>query len=262
MTGQDDCARWEPLLDAFADGELDAAHALACEEHVAACSPCSAKLHSVQAIRTSLGRPDLRHAAPVTLRSRIEAALAAEAAGPSVRSGQRRVPFDGILARLGRWTLAPSAGLLAASLVALVLVWHAPSEVEAELVASHVRSLQVSHLTDVTTSDQHTVKPWFNGKVDFAPPVIDLAERGFPLAGGRLDYVGGRPVAALVYRRKGHVINLFVWPGQGVESRAMHRDGYNLVSWRQAGLEFWAVSDLNATELQEFHEDFAEVAPK
>ena len=262
MTERDVCSQWEPLLDAFSDGELDAAHALACEQHVEACPACGQKLQAIHATRAALGTPGLRHAAPPSLRIQVETALAAERSGAS-REGRSYTPKWGSrFARLGRWSIAPSAGLLAASLVVMALTWHAGPGVEAELVESHIRSLQVSHLTDVATSDQHTVKPWFNGKVDFAPPIVDLSGGGFPLAGGRLDYVAGRPVAALVYRRNSHVINLFVWPASKAEIRSVIFDGYNVMGWRQGDLEFWAVSDLNLVELSQFRGEFQEAAGK
>src|SRR5204862_422806 len=123
-----------------------------------------------------------------------------------------------------------------------------------EVVADHVRSLQVDHLTDVASSDQHTVKPWFNGKLDFAPPVEDHADAGYPLVGGRVDYVGGHTVAALVYQRRQHPINVFVWPHPGgdAELRVAENRGYNAVSWRHSTMAFWVVSDLSAGELREF----------
>jgi anti-sigma factor RsiW len=125
--------------------------------------------------------------------------------------------------------------------------------VEQELVSAHVRSLMANHLTDVASSDQHTVKPWFNGKLDVAPPVVDLSAEGYPLVGGRLDYVERRPVVALVYRHNQHPINLFVWPMvAGGAPEVLTRQGYNLVRWSQGGLTFWAVSDLNTGDLSEF----------
>jgi anti-sigma factor RsiW len=132
--------------------------------------------------------------------------------------------------------------------------------IQNEIVASHVRSMLASHLTDVETSDQHTVKPWFNGRIDFSPPVVDLAPQGFPLVGGRVDYIGGRVVAALVYRRHGHIINLFVWPGSPASQRAATHEGYNLDEWSADGLSFWAISDVSAADLAAFRDNFSKQA--
>ena len=131
-----------------------------------------------------------------------------------------------------------------------------PETIGQEVVASHVRSLMAAHLTDVPSSDQHTVKPWFNGKLDFSPLVTDFADRGFVLEGGRLDYLGNRAVAALVYRRRQHVINLFIWPTSQPDSaiRISDRQGYHAFNWNKYHATYWSVSDLNPDELRQFAE--------
>jgi len=124
-----------------------------------------------------------------------------------------------------------------------------------DIASAHIRSLMPGHLTDVPSSEQHTVKPWFAGKLDFSPAVVDLSGEGFPLVGGRLDYAAGRPVAALVYRRQAHLINLFVWPSSStseVAATADVRQGYNLLHWARGQTNYWVISDLNAAELGQF----------
>jgi anti-sigma factor RsiW len=159
-------------------------------------------------------------------------------------------------------------GLAAAVILAAVLALNLAPRLQrpgadqflaTQLIASHVRSLMANHLTDVASSDQHTVKPWLDTKVDFAPPVVDLSNEGFPLVGGRLDYLDNRPVAALVYQRRKHFINLFVWPaaaGADGAIKAMSRQGYQLLHWADSDFNYWAVSDVNANDLQTFKQQF------
>lgn len=192
-----------------------------------------------------------RYAAPPALRERIVAAL--NQAEP-VKAAPPRRPFQTFWQQWGGMGAAFACGVVA-SLV-LGSFQAAPGEedrLSQEIVAGHVRSLMVDHLADVASTDQHTVKPWFSGKLDFSPPVHDLAMQGFPLLGGRLDYLDGRPVAALVYRRQQHTINLFVWPASGTRSvKLLSRQGFNMTDWSDSGMQFWAVSDLSAVELQTF----------
>ncbi|GJE46434.1 zf-HC2 domain-containing protein [Methylobacterium soli] len=265
------CGQEATSLNALLDGELDAANSLRCETHVAQCPACAAELERLRALRARLARDGIAWRAPAALRARILTTLAEEA-GRAARDGnatpaQTQAP-DRWAARLRaaatRWGGVPAGLALAASLALAVLVTR-PDEgpdLSSQLVSGHVRSLLASHLTDVPSSDQHTVKPWFSGRTDFSPPVVDLDARGFTLVGGRLDYIENRVVAALVYRRRKHVINLFLWPSDGRRPRASAREGYNILGWQQAGLSYWAVSDLNAVELKEFQDDFAEGAPR
>jgi anti-sigma factor RsiW len=264
-SGQHPCPDWELLLHGFVDGELDAANTLRCEQHLAGCPGCAAEVTNLLALRRRMAQENVRWPAPEALRQNILAAIALETSGaaPAQRAAGAWLPsLRRAFGFAGRWSFVPSLAVLAAGLVLILTPPQARSTLPDEIVASHVRSLLASHLTDVATSDQHTVKPWFGGKVDFSPPVVDLAARGFPLVGGRVDYVGGRVVAALVYRRNGHVINVFVWPAAAPSHASIEREGYNLINWAQAGLNFWVVSDLNTVELKEFQEDFSEETPR
>ncbi|MBA3897188.1 MAG: anti-sigma factor [Sphingomonadaceae bacterium] len=243
------------LLHGLIDGELDAINSVAIEDHVKICAGCAEALRRLVAMRAELSAAGVRHHAPEALRGRIEHTLAeagARAAPPMAR--QRGGTFN------GRWLTGGVFTGIAASLAFLIAMPQLTTTgVQDQLVASHVRSLLASHLTDVATSDRHVVKPWFNGRIDFAPPVVELADQGFPLAGGRLDYIEGRVVAALVYHRRLHTINLFVRPAGAFSSPvgvATRRDSYNLVRWTRDGLEFWAVSDIDRRELQQFRNLF------
>jgi anti-sigma factor RsiW len=250
------CPDKTALLHGLVDGELDAVNAAACEAHLKSCEGCNAEYRRLLALREALAAPGVAHDAPPRLRAGIEAMMEAES--PARPRGR---PARGI----APWAASGAAGLLAAGLaVVFVLPQVAEDGLERQLVASHVRSLLANHLTDVATSDQHVVRPWFNGKVDIAPPVPELAAQGFPLVGGRLDYIDGRVAPAIVYRRRLHTVNLFVWPAEGRvlnEARTARRDGYSLVEWTQGGLRYAAVSDIDPAELKQFKAAYIAHAP-
>jgi len=241
------CDEAEILLHALIDGELDAGHAREVEDHVAGCPRCAAALRDYREMSKAVAGADLRYKAPLELRRRIEASL------PQAKVPSRRAVLRG-------FAMGSAVSAIAATgLVAIVLRHDDESRITSEIVSAHLRSLQAGHLTDVLSTDQHTVKPWFNGRLDVAPPVIDLTAQGFTLIGGRLDYVDARPVGAIVYRRRLHTINLFVAQTASTETRAARTEtfqGFNIRSWSEGGLNYWAVSDIAADELAEFSEKF------
>ena len=241
------CENNERLLRGYFDGELDLVRSLEFEEHLKTCPDCARELRGQQALRDSLRAANLYERTPESLRTRIRAALPPEAR-PQPIPMPRRPVFE--------W-LAVAAAIVLAILLGAKMLPNIGGQkqdlVAEEIVASHIRSLQPGHLYDVESTDQHTVKPWFDGKLDFAPPVIDLANQGFPLVGGRLDYVDHRNVAALVYQRQKHFINVFVWPEGSKPAKmpeAQTIQGYNLIFWSHSGMYFCAASDLNAAELR------------
>jgi anti-sigma factor RsiW len=243
------CDEAEILLHALIDGELDASHAREVEAHIASCPACAAQLKAYREMSKAIAGTELRYTAPLSLRRRIDAALPkAQAPAPSRRAVLRGFAMGSAV-----------SAMAATGLVAIVLRNDDTQRIESEIVSAHLRSLQAGHLTDVISTDQHTVKPWFNGRLDVSPPVVDLTARGFTLIGGRLDYVDARAIGAIVYKRRAHVINLFVAQTASAERQPARMDtiqGFNIRRWSEAGLNYWAVSDLAADELAEFGDKF------
>ena len=245
------------LVQAELDGELGAAEAASLAAHRAECPICQAASVEFAQAR-ALIRDDLYQPVPEDMRQRVMAAIAAAQPARPAISAIAMPTAPGSWRRW--WSNGASFGLgaaCAAALAFLLIMPAMPPGLTEQIVAGHVRALQPGHLQDVASEDRHTVKPWFDGRIDFAPPVKDLAALRFPLTGGRLDYLNGRPVAALVYQRDKHVIDLFVWPAGGETSpQTAERQGYNIVHWSQNGMAFWAVSDLEAAQLKQFAEDW------
>jgi len=245
------CAESEILLHALIDGELDAGHARQIEAHVAKCERCAAQLISYRDMRQVLQGTNLRYAAPASLRRNIDRSF------PSQALTNRRTFLKG----LGVGGLASAAA--AAGVALLTLNQESDETLVTEAVSAHLRSLLAEHLVDVLSTDRHTVKPWFNGRLEVAPPVIDLTAQGFTLIGGRLDYINGKAVAAIVYRRRAHIINLFVAQSMGSALQTPRLEsvqGFNVRRWTNQGLNLLAVSDINSDELEEFGRKFEAAA--
>lgn len=256
-----DCNQARPLLDADSDGELELIRHLELADHLRGCADCRARAEAARARRATLRNALPRFTAPPQLAGKIRQALVAEGMPTAVTPAPRRFSFPG--------AFASTLGLAASIALALIggFTWgnaHARAGLLAtEAVNDHIRSLQADHLTDVASTDKHTVKPWFAGKLDFSPPVIDLANVGYPLAGGRLEQIDGRPAAALVFHHRLHAINLFIWPASnGVLGASQStRQGYNLESWSQGGFNYLAVSEITPSDLAEFTASFRRSVP-
>ena len=243
------CQEMNPLLHAYVDGELDLMRSLEVERHLKSCASCAAAKRSLQSLHSTLRHNDLSYSAPASLRRRILSEVGKSSSEARPRSS---TPW------IWQWLAIGAIGFAALTLMFRPAGISQGDQLAQEAVSGHVRSLMVGHLTDVASTDQHTVKPWFNGKIDFAPNVKDFATNGFPLIGGRLDYLDHQTVAALVYQRNSdrpmkHTINVFVWPAKNPEhEKTESLRGYNVISRDIGGLHYCIVSDLNAKELGDF----------
>jgi mycothiol system anti-sigma-R factor len=245
------CDEVNPRLDAYLDGELAEAERAPLREHLQNCPDCGPEMAALERLRDGIRRSAPVYRAPDALRSQIRFALRREAAASAPAS----------LPRAAGWLAYAASILLAVAIGSggtfVMLGERQPDTVATEILDSHLRSLLGTHLTDVASSDQHTVKPWFAGRTDLSPPAVDLAADGFPLVGGRLELIAGKPVPALVYKRREHVINLFVLPtSRSDRGETLTRHGYNLRHWDEGDLGFWAVTDASPTELAEFERQF------
>jgi len=243
-------------LPAYLDDELDIAESIRVQKHLTECADCRHAQDEQLVLRSALRDPDLYAHPSADFSQRIEAAVrgAAKEEGRSRRSAW----FESLRFGSFRWVPAMAAFAIVTTIGAFIVMNSLRSShqqlIASAVLAGHVRSLQANHLVDVPSSDRHTVKPWFQGRLDFSPPVPDLSEMGWPLIGGRLDYVDGRPVAALVYQRRMHNINVFLWPNQGLADDAIRQEdaqGYQILHWNGAEMTYWVVSDLNNAELLE-----------
>jgi anti-sigma factor RsiW len=248
------CREIRVLSHAYADRELDVVRAAEFEQHLSGCRSCSRELQEIRSLSSALKASTFYFRAPANLQNRIRQSTCARngVARLKARSIERQASWKQWM----RWFMPVAAS----AIVVLLAIFAAfnqgvDNRLTEEVVSSHIRSRMAEHLTDVASTEQHTVKPWFAARVDFAPPVTDLKEHGFPLQGGRLDYLQNRVVAAEVYKRNDHVINLFVWPASGNRNtikKLSVAKGYNVISWENSGMNYAAVSELNPVELREF----------
>jgi anti-sigma factor RsiW len=267
------CEEVIKLMDGYLDGELDPITSQTIEQHLRDCLKCDQAYKTHGSLIRAIGNATPYYKAPAELRERIQSSLRTGIGESPARNGAQNTRSRLSTNQPELQTIFSGApwnwlALAAAILLAAIIGWNllprlqrpgADQFLATQLIASHVRSLMASHLTDVASSDQHTVKPWLDAKLDFAPAVVDLSSEGFPLVGGRLDYLENRPVAALVYQRRKHFINLFVWPAEAGAARptmAMSHQGYQLLHWVDSDFNYWAVSDVNANDLQTFKQQF------
>ena len=272
------CEEAIEVMDGYLDGELDPITNQEIERHLRDCSKCAQAYESQSKLVRTVGIRVPYYKAPAELRESIQSSLRAKISErplESVSRDRRQIrPMAKSQPKViftPQWSwLALAAAIVG---VAIVTVQFAPrwqgsrgdQFLATELIAGHVRSLMATHLTDVASSDQHTVKPWLDAKLDFAPAVFDLTNDGFPLIGGRLDYIQGRPVAALVYQRRKHFINLFIWPAESVitaSDKKISRQGYQLLHWIDGDFNYWAVSDVSDADLQLFRQAFEKQLPR
>ncbi len=258
-----DCNDSRNRLHAYLDQELDLPSAVALERHLASCPACAALFAQQSALRSGIRTHAQYYAAPAALADRIRMQVAGAAAGTPAKT---RAP-----SRQWRWfPLGQWLGFGAALAATAVITWTAAIQyaslpddelIAEQVISGHARAVLTTRLADVASSDQHTVKPWLSARLDFSPPVTDLVGAGFPLVGGRLDYLDSRPVVALVYRHRQHVIDLFVWPERksagGRPMQSLSRQGYNVLHWSEGGMAYWAISDLNPADMKAFAETYA-----
>ena len=267
------CEEATKLMDGYLDGELDPITSQTIEQHLRDCRKCEQAYEAHTALAHAISRGAPYYKAPAELRQRVQSSLR-DAVGVRASRSAARENHASLTSRWAKrrpvlpeipWNWLPlAAAIILAAIIAssfLPRLRQPTSDqfLATQLIASHVRSLMANHLTDVPSSDQHTVKPWLDAKLDFAAPVPDLSSQGFPLIGGRLDYLDSRSVAALVYQKRKHFINLFIWPTAPKDSTAqtmVEREGYHLVHWSDGDFTYWAVSDVNVNDLQSFKQLF------